>query len=103
MPEPRVALCGRCRVCGALSLVWWHSFPLHTLILALMIFLSSHNGNPATWTHRSYLGCILLKMRAVSLLAGATYTFRVFLSRYEAQLLAKNPDILRIPSVKESK
>ena len=54
--------------------------------------------------YRWHLGCILLKMPAVSsLLAGATYTFRVFLSRYEAQLLAKNPDILRIPSVKQSK
>ena len=54
-------------VFGSLSLIWWHSFPLHTLFIASMIFLSCRNG--------------------------ASYTFRVFLKRYEKQLLARHPSI----------
>ena len=54
-------------VFGSLSLIWWHSFPLHTLFIASMIFLSCSNG--------------------------ASYTFRVFLKRYEGQLLARHPSI----------
>lgn len=52
---------------GSLSLIWWHSFVLHTLFLACMLFLSCYNG--------------------------ATYTFRVFLTRYEKSLLQKHPSI----------
>ena len=46
---------------GSLSLIWWHSFPLHTLFIATMTFLSCRNG--------------------------ASYTFHVFLKRYEGQAL----------------
>ena len=52
---------------GSLSLIWWHSFPLHTLFIVSMIFLSCRNG--------------------------ASYTFRVFLKRYTHQLLARHPSI----------
>lgn len=57
-------------VFGSLSIIWWHSFALHTLFLGSMIFLSCYNG--------------------------ATYTFRVFLLRYENNLRQRHPSIGQI-------
>ena len=57
-------------VFGSLSIIWWHSFVLHTLFLGCMVWFACYNG--------------------------ATYTFRVFLTRYETDLLQRHPSIGRV-------